>query len=293
MFDDTRAYFQENIVESFVAYRTIRDDGKYGKSHDLRAALTSAIALYHFREHLPDSIMKSRSEIAASCASYDLLGNIADASKHKKLTQGQPQFTTAENLYEQVVITRYEDASGEYFDAEKLVVVKLPDGTERDVLELLTDVINFWGTVLVNAAILDSFRQFDQRPPPGSRYVPREKAFSLDIEIIRGVRFKQPIKLLKYDKATGKADLIDLSGHKVNFRIYKPAYTVDVDLVHDETGKITKHTFDLSEEQTLELDGLETASQREDFMRKLAFEKQKEFSRLIQEAKATQGSIDE
>lgn len=285
MFDDLKAYFLENVVDSFVVYQSIKDDGKYGISHDLRAAVVAATALYHFREHVPHSIRKSRNMIATECPSYDLLGDIVNVSKHKILTKGRPKLMKAEDLYEQIVITSYEDDDGEYTNTEKLVEVKFVDGSKKDILEILTDVINYWGVELANQRILNSFKKFDYPAPPGSKYVPRDKASSLDIEVIQGVRFKQIMKLLKYDKTTGKAKPINLTGYKFNFKIYKPTYSVDIVLIHDKTGKTFKHTFDLSEKQASELHGLENDSQREDFMKRLALERQEEVSNLVQKAK--------
>lgn len=63
MFDDLTAHYDENVVTSFVEYRDRTRDGVAGRSRDLRAALTAAAALFHFREHLPSAQMLTRGAV--------------------------------------------------------------------------------------------------------------------------------------------------------------------------------------------------------------------------------------
>lgn len=72
MFDNITSYYQENVVSSFVEYRTIAENGLIGSSKDLRSALTAGAALFHLREHLPAKI--SRSEIEKLCLITRCLG---------------------------------------------------------------------------------------------------------------------------------------------------------------------------------------------------------------------------
>ena len=53
MLDVLAAYYHENVVGSFVEYRDIYIDEASGRSHDLRAALNDASALFHLQGQLP------------------------------------------------------------------------------------------------------------------------------------------------------------------------------------------------------------------------------------------------
>src|SRR6516165_8581907 len=157
MFDDLAAFFYENVVAAFTDYSKTRQSDPYGRSRDIRAAIDAATSLYHLREHIPSQYRKSRSEVAKLCPDYDLLGDVANAAKHDDLTRGTPQINSADDIYEMNVITLYEDCDGEYSDAQKLVMVKLNNGTERDLFEVLTNVINFWGHELESFGVTKGF----------------------------------------------------------------------------------------------------------------------------------------
>ncbi len=218
MFDDLAAYFHENIVESYTSYVDVRVNQSYGRSKDMRAAVVAATALYHLREHIPSPNRKTRKEIVAACPDYDILGDVVNAAKHRELNQGQPKLTSAEDIYEVTVIIQYEDAEGLYSDVQKVVLVKLNDGTERDLLECLTNVMNYWGNEFVLMGVTKSYKPFDVPPMPGESFIPRDAAVrNINTEIIQGVRFKQTLKLLKFDAASGKSEPIDLTGHKFHW----------------------------------------------------------------------------
>ncbi|MFZ4703466.1 MAG: hypothetical protein ACOYMG_25775 [Candidatus Methylumidiphilus sp.] len=147
MFDDLVAYYHENVVAAFVAYRETSKDGIAGRSRDIREALIAANALFHFREHLPGRPL-SRADVERQCADYALLGDIANTAKHKEITQntphGAPLVSDAEKLAEKILVIEYEDSEGVYRCTQKTVIATLADGTERNLLEVLTNVINFW-----------------------------------------------------------------------------------------------------------------------------------------------------
>lgn len=281
MFDDFAAYFYENIVASYVAYRDVRENETHGRSQDTRAALVAATALYHLREHIPTTKQKTRKEIASECPDYDVLGDVVNAAKHRELDRGAPKLRSAEDIYELTVITQYEDSEGTYSDAQKVVMVKLLDGTEKDILECLTNVMNYWGNEFVRLGFSESYKPFDIPPGPGEVYVSRDAARGLGTEIIRGVRFKQTIKLQKFNSATGKLGPFDLTGYRPRYRIYKPSYVVDIYLSHPTTGKKYLFELKLDEDQSLEWHSLKTDGAREEFAARLAQERQEEILDLL------------
>jgi len=73
MFDDLNAYFYENVVASFEEYISTKKSNKSGRSRDLRIAVNAASALFHLREHLPDSNQLSEKEIELLCPDYKII----------------------------------------------------------------------------------------------------------------------------------------------------------------------------------------------------------------------------
>jgi len=283
MFDDLSAFFQENVVSAYVSYIEIRNNRSYGISKDIRSGISAASALFHLREHLSPTQQMSRAAVARACPDYDILGDIVNASKHRELTRGTPQISKAENISETVIITEYEDSEGLYIDAEKLVMVKLDNGTERDLLDILTNAINYWGCKFVQLGYLNSFKPFVPPKQPGSDFVVRSDAKNLDIEILRGVRFKQNMQLLKYDSQLGFAAPVDLTGCEAQFRIYKPSYTIDIKLSHPTTGDDYLFSLELSESQSMEWHTLQSNEEREKFMKRLSEERSDEIQQSLDE----------
>jgi hypothetical protein len=274
-------------VAAFTDYSKIKHDDPYGRSKDLRAAVISATALYHFREHLPQQYQKSRSEVAKLCPDYNLLGDVVNAGKHDDLDpkRGKPQINSADDIYEATVLTRYEDQDGEYSDAQKMVMAKLKDGSERDLFEVLTSVINFWGHELARLKVIKGFKPFAVPEAPGSRFIKRADAKQrLDTELLRGLRFKHHIKLQKYDANRGTSEPIDLTGAKLHYRIYKPSYSLDV-VLKNPNGQQLKATFDLTEEESLKWHDLETEEQRCEFSHLLTEQRKQHLQKLISDSK--------
>src|SRR5690349_14807860 len=106
MFDDLLSYYNETVVAAFVEYRDSRTDGMAGRSVDLRAALAAASALYHFREHLPHPLQQN--DIIRVCADYEILGDVVNAAKHRKLDPRRHRLLIdAENIFEEIILMQY------------------------------------------------------------------------------------------------------------------------------------------------------------------------------------------
>jgi hypothetical protein len=272
VFDDLTAYYHENVVSSFIEYRDICNDGVAGRSRDLRAALNAASALFHLREHLSTESL-SRADVERLCPDYALLGDVVNASKHKALNgktpHGAPLVTNAENLGEQLTFIEYEDGAGAYRYVQKTVVVKLTDGSERNLLEIITNVINFWEGHMLTVGALSKARVFTH--DAGIRYRTRTEceANRLNFELVQGQRFHQTMRLLRFDKTTGKAKPIDLSGSEVKFRIYKPKYDIELSLTHDASGKTFKTEITLTEEESLILSHMSRDAERQAYVNEL------------------------
>jgi len=267
VFDDLTAYYHENVVSSFIEYRDICNDGTAGRSRDLRAALTAASALFHLREHLPTGSL-SRADVEHLCPDYALLGDVVNASKHKALNSktphGAPLVTDAENLGEQLMFIEYEDEAGAYRYIQKAVVVKLSDGLERNLLEILTNVINFWEGYMLTLGVLSKTRVFTHNADIRYRTRTECEANRLNFELVQGHRFHQTLRLLRFDKSTGKAK--PLSGSDVKFRIYKPKYDIELSLTHDASGKTFKTEITLTEEESFILSHMSSDEERQAYV---------------------------
>ena len=269
MFDDLAAYYHENVVAAFIAYRDTSKDGTVGRSRDLREALVAATALFHLREHLPNPGALSRSEVEKQCADYALLGDVVNAAKHKSITQntphGAPLLSTADRLAERLLMIEYEDAHGAYRCTQKAVVALLENGTERNLLEVLTNVINYWEGHLHTLGVLSKQRTFAFENPIRHRTREECEKLRLDFEIVQGHRFKQSMQLLRFNTSSGTATPIDMSGAQLNFRIYRPRFDFDVSLKHDATGKEFTKTVVLSDEENAALAGMSSDEERKVF----------------------------
>jgi hypothetical protein len=274
MFDDLAAYYHENVVAAFIAYRETSKDGVAGRSRDLREAIIAATALFHLREHLPKPGALSRKEVERLCPDYALLGDVVNAAKHKSISQntphGAPLVTDAERLTEKLLVIEYEDAEGVYRCTQKAVVAKLADGTERNLLDVLTNVMNFWEGRLHSLGVLSTQRTFVFEPQVRYRTRAECEQIRLDFQLVQGHRFKQSMQFLRFDASTGQALPIDLTGSNLNFRIYKPRFDFDVSLRDEASGKEYTRTVVLSDEENETLAGMATDEERQAFAGNLA-----------------------
>jgi hypothetical protein len=253
VYDDIAALFYENVAASFTSHLECQRDGKAGRSRDLRSALAAATALYHFREHLPPAHSNSRADVGRQCPDYNLLGDVVNASKHKQITHGTPQLSSAEQIEERVVITEYQDQEGVYRHAEKQVILTLDDGTQRDLLGVMVNVINFWLTELVAIGIIPKRPAYVVPSDPQPRPRAACNGGRMDIEAIQGLRVKQTCCLQKYNYQTGQVEPVDLAGSKFEFRLIKPRFNVDAALKDEASGRKMSLLISLSDEESQEL----------------------------------------
>jgi len=266
MFDDLAGYFYENVIATFKEYKDQRSLPSSGTNRDVRLAISAATALYHFREHVPTSYQKSRTEISRTCPDYNLLGDVVNAAKHRKITRGNPTIVSADEIYEEIVNTEYLDDKGPYHHVEKIVTVKFLDGSTRDLYEILENVLNMW----IDELEIMGVSPVPQHVLPVTHAIPqRAEAGRLDLVIQQGLRFHQNYRLQRYNYETGRIERIDLTGCDVKFRLYKPAYSIDLEIINDKTGERLTKTVKLTEKESLKLHQLETDEEKQSFMDKL------------------------
>ncbi len=247
MFDDLSAYFYENVITSFEEYVAVKNSGKAGRSRDLRAAMNVAISLYHLREQLPPDHIVGRHVSAAQCPDYELLGDVVNAAKHRLLTRRNPQIINSAQIEEEVVITEYQDEKGQYNSVEKIVVVRLLDGSERDMFEVIINVMNYWAFYLQSIGVIDKELHF--RLPTDIQPKTRVQCSEgrLGIEMLQGVRFKLKQRLRRFNYSTMKIEPVDLTGAKVTFKVFKPCLEINIAIKNEKTGEQLSRTITLND----------------------------------------------
>lgn len=286
MFDDLAAVYHNQVLEAFGAYEACLNLNVAGRENHTRLAIDAATVLFHFREHFPTQHRKTRAEVTNSCPDYRLVADVANAAKHSELTRstsdGPPLVAKAEDIEETTIVTRYEDAQGEYSDVRIVVSVECTDGKRRSLDRALHHVLNFWGEELERIGIISSHRRREPPEPPGSYYVPRSNAMGdLDLVILKGVRWRQSVQLLKFDQSYGRSTPVDLTGADVQFRIFEPP-SYELDLMFDAQVKEEpiKVSLPLTRAESEAYAALETDSARGNFVKDLADRRRDEIQQL-------------
>ncbi|MEF8731641.1 MAG: hypothetical protein V5B40_06935 [Candidatus Accumulibacter meliphilus] len=282
MFETLNSYFYYTVVADYLAYLEARKSKPFGSSYDLRAALVAATSLYHFREHLPTSHKLSVSEASLRCPDYGIVQDVSNVAKHRELNKGAPRVRRVEDIVELMVSVAYEDDAGTYFDVDKIVVIRLEDGSELDVPEALTNVINFWGGFLVDIGARSTYKPFPRIERPGAIHVPRDKARTVDMEMVKGLQFRAAIRPMRFNPALGRAEPIDLSQFsKARMNVRRRRLSTDVFLTDPVTAIEYKTTLELDENETERLEALQTKEEHEAFLRQLIDERKFELEMTL------------
>jgi hypothetical protein len=255
MFNDLHSNFHENVLVAYGNFLDSQSQMSAGRWNDLKLAINAATALYHFREHFPKEQKKTRADIALHCPDYDLVGDIANASKHNRLTRGQPLIRNIDDVYEQITCTLYHDDEGDYRNVEKQVMVRLKSGVERNVLEVATNVVNMWSEVLFQLSIVNKQRKFTirERSQPIGR---RDSRDQLTLNFTRGVAATQRFKLQEYNYNTNSIDPVDLTNSRPVFSIYQNLYTAVLEGKDEKKGETVVFEAKMTEKQRREFEQL-------------------------------------
>ena len=269
VFDNLAIVFYNNVVAAYDEYVEHRDAPAAGQYRHLRTALAAATALYHFREHLPDSLSAPVGEFAQTSPNFALMQGVTNASKHKHVTRGQPLVAKADDITEVTVIVRYSDDEGDYSHAQTMIEVTCKDHTTRWLDPAITRVRNFWGKTLKDADVC-GYKVRLEPEAPGCRFVSRAEAtIKLKLEAMRGLDFRQSMRLLKFDNTVGSAVPIDLTGADLQFRIYKPPQMiVDVTMSHPKHGEVTA-SIPLTDEENIAFHRIESQTEHDSFREQL------------------------
>lgn len=263
MFDNLANTFYLNAVAAYDEYVQHRDANVAGLDRHMRSAVAAAIALYHFREHLPAEIRLPLQAAIEACPEYALIQGVANAGKHSTVTRGQPLVCSATDIEEVAVITSFTDDEGNYSHLETQVIVRCSDGSVANLDQALTRVLNWYGSLL-RADNICPFELRPEKPPPGSRFVDRDKAEAgASLEAMRGLAWRTTMELQKWDAATGQAQPVDLTGSEIAMRIFRPP-VVTLTLSHPDHGEISTD-IPLTAAESVEYNALSSDQQRDAF----------------------------
>ena len=122
---------------------------------------------------------------------------------------------------------------------------------------------------MLTLGVLSKARVFSH--DAGIRYRSRAEceANLLNFELVQGQRFRQTMRLLRFDMETGTATPIDLSGSDLKFRAYKPKYDFELSITHEASGKTFTTKIALTEDESLILSHIASDEERQAYVNSL------------------------
>jgi hypothetical protein len=204
MYSNIERYFIEGPLMEYKTFKEAYDKKEFGLSTNIRLAINCAVAFYHTHEHLfhnarqINEVHKSPREylekaILVSFPQFSLVRDIADCSKHSKLSRKNALITSASQIEEFLILTAYEDEQGVYRVATKGLYATLNDGTEINIYKLLTGVRYFWLREFYNLGIISQ--------------EPNEPDFSI------------PKPPRDFENSSASMDLVAMSGHSFSLKV--------------------------------------------------------------------------
>jgi hypothetical protein len=269
---------------AFDVYLDAKASGKAGKHRDLRMAMDAAKALYHFREHIPAPYSKTWRDVARECPDYAILRDVVDADKHGELDDKTRAVWNTGQFQERMVITQYKDDQGEYTHIEKGVFLSLTDGSERDILGVLTNVINYWMSELPSLCGSRRLRPYDLPATVEPR--PRAECNNgrLDFEMLKGLDLGITFQLKQYNPDTGRVEPVDLSGSEFEFTLRESPYQLTITLTHDATGHQIVRRVGLSDHEYEAVTSLRTSEHQNRYLMSLPAVKET-YAEMAEEAR--------
>jgi len=137
------------------------------------------------------------------------------------------------------------------------------------LIDVLTNVINFWEQHLFSLGVLSTARTFGHKNQICARSRADCEKNKLDFELVKGHRFHQTMRLQRYNYETETVEPVDLTDSKLQFNIYKPSYEIDLSLTHDASGKEFKKTITLNKEENEAVLECKTDEERQTYLNSL------------------------
>lgn len=125
---------------------------------DIRRGRLAAIVLYHMADYWTEErhtgkhgeLQKLHKELIGKCPGFQLIRDVADASKHAKLSE---QKALPRSLSSSGQITASEGCftapfgTGVFAEAAE-IIAELDDGTKRSLIESVRSVLSMWESML-------------------------------------------------------------------------------------------------------------------------------------------------
>jgi hypothetical protein len=193
-----------------------------------------------------------------------LVRDVNNAAKHNTLHQvGNPprRLSRADQIYEMRVTTLYEDDQGEFPASQTEVFVRLDDASEVVLAQVLHRVMDMWCAHLDGLGIITM-----TNPETFPADVPLTRAEAAnkpsDMEYLRGEQRTWPMKLRRFNYEKMIAEPVDLTGSKIEMRIFRPptkavlhcnapnlGVSIDIDIPLSEEEGVTFATLSNEEER--------------------------------------------
>lgn len=170
-----------------------------------------------------------------------------------------------------------------------MVFLKLTNGGERYLLEVLTNVLNFWEDYLHSHGILPSKRVFQCKDPFRRRTRAECKDTSDGIQLTQGLPAQLRLRFMRFDEAVGRAIPVDLTGSKIEFRVFKPKpVELVISAIRNADGKVFEKSVQLQPEEAHEVENCADDEAKSRFLSTLPAVK-KALGDLNAELKAQEG----
>jgi len=269
MFENTHKYVVENVLKSYQEFIDHRKSNCWGEDQLLRKGINAAIALYHLREHIPKNIRPSFEYMKNLCEDYGLVRDIANVSKHNVLNKNDPRITSASQIFENMVNTRYEDEQGEYFSCQIEVFLRLDDGTEKKLVNVLYNVICMWRDLLDSLGIINIKEIL---PPKVDFPLSREETTrQANMSITRGEGYSWQFRFMEFNYEKNVSEPGEISNRKFQFYVKKLPEQIPI-IIHIENPKFEINVdflVPLTKEQANEYILLQNDENKHEFLKSI------------------------
>ncbi|SFD72323.1 hypothetical protein [Spirosoma endophyticum] len=267
MFESILSQFLLDVIPAYKEYISINNNAILDNGADIRKGLEASVSLYHFGEHYAQCLNQDFKKVVKPrlvnlCTDYSLLGNVADVRKHRFLDRQNPKFLSANSMIEKYIITKYNDESGEYQDTEKSIEITLIDGVKRQLMDVLTNVMNMWYAELYNENIIKKI-EYHSNYVYGVRQKKNRNAVK-DVELHQtsGLGLNMQMVFQVYDNNTSK--IVPLTTGE---RMLRFGY------IDNDTGLHAETDLPFIETEYIELQQLGSEQERLEYSRKIAKKK--------------------
>jgi hypothetical protein len=272
MFENTRKYLVEYVLPSYQDFLDHRSNNNWGENQLLRKGINAATALFHMREQIPSNIRPTKKDLKNQYKDYGLIADIANVAKHHEIKNDNPKISKSSQIYEVMVYTMFADEQGQYYSPQLDIFVKLDDGTEIKLVNILYNIMLMWRDVLdklgiISLKAIESLR-IDQ--PLKRDEVGRRNA---DMSMRQGEEYNWQFRMEKFNYEKNIAEPMDITGMNFQFRISKLPEQVPMCIHITNSKNKIDFNFDfdipLSKEQATEYISLENDENKIAFLKRI------------------------